>query len=245
VSGGAGQWQGSHFLLLNTYADGGSYHWSVDMQVRSDTGAIHVYQGDGVATVEVPFEVDHWKRILAIIDLDEDWTRVYYDDALVAEYPWTGGILGEGGGALDIAAVDLWANQSTPVYYDDVSLGLVAHTSAELGDDLDEDGLTLLEETVLATNPESSDTDADGAGDAADNCPLVFNPEQQDVDFDGIGDACDEASVPAADLNGDGSVNGADLGIVLSLWGQRGTIADLDGDGIVAGGDLGLLLASW
>jgi len=35
------------------------------------------------------------------------------------------------------------------------------------------------------------DDDADGIGDAADNCPLVYNPVQRDTDGDGIGDACD------------------------------------------------------
>jgi hypothetical protein len=47
-----------------------------------------------------------------------------------------------------------------------------------------------------------------------------------------------------ADLNGDGRVDGADLGILLASWGQPG-IADLDFNGIVNGGDLGALLGNW
>lgn len=47
-----------------------------------------------------------------------------------------------------------------------------------------------------------------------------------------------------ADLDGDGSVNGADLGQLLSAWGSSGP-GDLDGDGSVTGADLGQLLASW
>ena len=47
-----------------------------------------------------------------------------------------------------------------------------------------------------------------------------------------------------ADLNADGSVNGADLGILLSNWGNPG-IGDLNHDNIVDGSDLGILLASW
>jgi hypothetical protein len=47
-----------------------------------------------------------------------------------------------------------------------------------------------------------------------------------------------------ADLNGDGVVNGADLGSLLSQWGQPGT-GDLNGDGIVGGADIGILLANW
>ena len=47
-----------------------------------------------------------------------------------------------------------------------------------------------------------------------------------------------------ADLNGDGVVNGADLGSLLSQWGQPGT-GDLNGDGIVGGADIGIMLANW
>ena len=47
-----------------------------------------------------------------------------------------------------------------------------------------------------------------------------------------------------ADLNCDGVVDGADLGILLAAWGGRGP-ADLNGDGVVDGADLGELLAAW
>ena len=48
-----------------------------------------------------------------------------------------------------------------------------------------------------------------------------------------------------ADINGDGIVDGADLGMLVASWGTAGPEADLDLDGIVGGGDLGLLLAAW
>ena len=47
-----------------------------------------------------------------------------------------------------------------------------------------------------------------------------------------------------ADLDGDGNVNGSDLGLLLANWGGVG-IGDINEDGIVDGGDLGLLLAAW
>jgi len=53
------------------------------------------------------------------------------------------------------------------------------------------------------------DDDADGVGNATDNCPTVVNPEQTDADGDDVGDVCDNCGAvfnPAqADANGDGS----------------------------------------
>ena len=49
------------------------------------------------------------------------------------------------------------------------------------------------------------------------------------------------------DFNGDGSVNGADLGLLLAAWGSCAAPCpfDLTGDGSVNGADLGLVLADW
>jgi hypothetical protein len=49
------------------------------------------------------------------------------------------------------------------------------------------------------------------------------------------------------DLNVDGVVNGADLGLMLSSWGPCGTNCpyDLNADGQVNGADLGLTLSAW
>ena len=47
-----------------------------------------------------------------------------------------------------------------------------------------------------------------------------------------------------ADVNGDGTVDGADLGILLGNWGNSGA-GDIDGNGQVDGADLGALVADW
>ena len=52
-----------------------------------------------------------------------------------------------------------------------------------------------------------------------------------------FGDPCPE------DLNGDGIVNGADLGLLLGAWGTDG--GDINGDGLTNGADLGLMLGAW
>ncbi len=48
-----------------------------------------------------------------------------------------------------------------------------------------------------------------------------------------------------ADLNHDGVVSGADLGLLLAAWGLKGNAADLNGDGVVGAADLAELLAVW
>ena len=74
-------------------------------------------------------------------------------------------------------------------------------------------------------------TEAAISGDWVDLGGNSFNPDQ-----------CD-----AADLNGDGEVDGADLALVLAAWGQPclGCATDVNGDGEVDGADLALILAGW
>lgn len=47
-----------------------------------------------------------------------------------------------------------------------------------------------------------------------------------------------------ADLNGDGTVNGNDLAMLLGNWGGSGT-GDIDGNGTVDAADLAILLGNW
>ncbi len=50
-------------------------------------------------------------------------------------------------------------------------------------------------------------------------------------------------AIASADLDGDGSVDSADLAALLASWGGPG--ADLDGDGVTNASDLAILLAAW
>jgi formylglycine-generating enzyme required for sulfatase activity len=48
------------------------------------------------------------------------------------------------------------------------------------------------------------------------------------------------------DLNDDGTVDGGDLGALVSSWGScQGCAADINGDGLVNGADLGALVVQW
>ncbi len=64
------------------------------------------------------------------------------------------------------------------------------------------------------------------------------------VAFSGGSTAAAGTAGCSADLNGDGLVDAADLGLMLASWDESGR-ADLDGSGTVGGEDLGLLLGSW
>ncbi|MCH2161758.1 MAG: hypothetical protein MK085_07775, partial [Phycisphaerales bacterium] len=58
--------------------------------------------------------------------------------------------------------------------------------------------------------------------------------------------ACEPVGEPCpADLNGDGQVDGGDIGLLLVDFGANGGPADLNDDGTVDGGDLGVLLAAF
>jgi hypothetical protein len=65
----------------------------------------------------------------------------------------------------------------------------------------------------------------------------------QSAEIDGFSDVAPLAVT--GDLDGNGSIDGADLGILLSAFGTTEPGADLDGSGSVDGGDLGALLAAW
>jgi hypothetical protein len=120
---------GSYFILLNTYNDTGPYHWSVQLHADSITDS---YIRDGVNPASLPLIRAEWVPVRVFINLTDDWYQVYYNGApLGVTESWTAGVTGGGGGARDIAAVDLFANGSSPVFYDDVGLRLVGDMNCD------------------------------------------------------------------------------------------------------------------
>jgi len=78
------------------------------------------------------------------------------------------------------------------------------------------------------------------------------------IEIDAVSDVAPAVPSLPGDLDLDGSVDGADLGLLLLAWGpcdpparrsspggRAGCAADLTGDGVVDGADLGLLLLAW
>ena len=107
----------SYFLLLNTYADLGTNNWST--QVSFDGGSSTVLN-EGPVGGALPILYDQWVEIRVVIDLDMNVQNFYYGGVLLFTDSWTEGM--SGGGVLNIGAVDLFANGSTSVFYDDISL---------------------------------------------------------------------------------------------------------------------------
>ena len=109
------------------------------------------------------------------------------------------------------------------------------------------------------------DPDGDGVLGAADNCPTTYNPDQSDVDGDGLGDACDSSDGSQAGHGGldEGSGTSVDFGHgnvgtlnggVTWTGGQQGGALEFDGSGYVEMVDpgsndfditAGLTLALW
>ncbi|MDD5426375.1 MAG: FG-GAP-like repeat-containing protein [candidate division Zixibacteria bacterium] len=119
-----------------------------------------------------------------------------------------------------------------------------------LNGDIDEDGIENFDDNCIwVYNPDQTDTDGDGKGDACDicpysadddqdydgicgdvdNCPFVYNPEQEETDGDGVGDLCDNCPLiyNSDQLNTDGD----QFGDACDEW-PNDPDNDEDGDNI-------------
>jgi hypothetical protein len=91
---------------------------------------------------------------------------------------------------------------------------------------------------AFASAPGLSDCDGDGTADA---CAIAAGAA--DTNANGVPDACEGV---IGDLDGTGTVNAADLAILLANWGGGGAAnGDIDQSGVIDGADLAALLVNW
>lgn len=50
---------------------------------------------------------------------------------------------------------------------------------------------------------------------------------------------------PFGDVNSDGCIDAADIGLLIAMWGTDDPVMDLDSSGLVNAADLGILIANW
>jgi hypothetical protein len=122
----------AYFILLSSY--GATNKWAVQVAFNPTTKNVEADAGGATAGATTAIVFDKWIEVRCEIDLDQDWVQFYYngtllDDALVADHPtlgggwkWSGGPGGTANGPKVIGAMDLFANNSSPVYYDDLEL---------------------------------------------------------------------------------------------------------------------------
>jgi hypothetical protein len=107
----------SYFILLNTYAHGGPNHWSTQLRFDSDLGVIE----SEFEYINTWLVYDEWVELRVMIDFTADLQYIYYDGFMFSSKSWSEGVSGPGG-AINLAAVDIFANGASPVYFDTMSL---------------------------------------------------------------------------------------------------------------------------
>jgi hypothetical protein len=131
----------SYFILLCGYDGGGSATvWVAQVHFDSELDTVV----SEFNNEELPVIYGEWVEIRVEIDLDGDWMDIFYGGDLLASHAYTDTVQGTGGGSLNIAAVDLFANGATPVYYDDISLlppgeDLIVDAGGPYSGEVDED----------------------------------------------------------------------------------------------------------
>lgn len=113
-SGATGE---QYFILLDAYDHGGvTNHWALQLgfyggQVES--------QFD---TISFPTVYDQWQELKVQIDLDNDIVQVSYGGTVFLTKAWSAGANNDFLGVANIACLDLFSNNGSVVYWDDLSL---------------------------------------------------------------------------------------------------------------------------
>jgi hypothetical protein len=115
-----GTYGGTFFIMNDVYTNGGAdTHWAVQIQFDNVNNVL--YPQFETEYPVMPIIYGQWVQIRVHINFDTDWFQFYYNEQLLYEKAWTNGVQGLDDGTLCFAALDLFADGSTVVYYDDLS----------------------------------------------------------------------------------------------------------------------------
>jgi hypothetical protein len=110
----------SYFILLDTYTVGGDpKHWNVQIafnDVSAPGMVLDTWTNPNHPTL--PIIYDQWVEIRVEIDMVNDACNIFYGGALLTSGTWTI----DDAGTLNLAAVDLYTGDASPVYYDNLCL---------------------------------------------------------------------------------------------------------------------------
>ncbi|HIG10027.1 MAG: hypothetical protein ABGY71_09505 [bacterium] len=117
----------AYMLVMNFYANGGPYQWSVQIGFNGDSGNLECNCGSGTPIMR-PLLRDQWTELRCDIDITNDLVEIRYGGFVLGSYPWSAGPFGGGSfGLLQIDAVDLFSDlvnfpHTTELYFDAMEL---------------------------------------------------------------------------------------------------------------------------
>jgi hypothetical protein len=102
-----------YFILLSFYEPNGSNNeWCLDLKFDSNTGTVSAVEGGGSTSLVF----DQWVKTEILINLDSNTQTIFYNDTELGTIAWSENA------TQNLAALDLFGNNATPIYWDDLVL---------------------------------------------------------------------------------------------------------------------------
>ena len=108
----------SAFIFLNTYVDGDG-SWSTQVSFDSATGMVSNDAG-ATASNSLPLVKGQWVELKLVVDLDNDLQTFFYNGSQLYSGTWKSQY--DDVGVANLGALDLFANDASAVYYDDIRI---------------------------------------------------------------------------------------------------------------------------
>jgi len=107
----AGSTGDQYFIMLNSYWPNANY-WSVQLQFEGASGNLIDYY----SSASTPILYDQWVEVKLKIYLELNAYDIYYNSTFLASNAW------QSGGVNEIAALDLFSDGGSTIFWDDCSL---------------------------------------------------------------------------------------------------------------------------